>query len=62
MTPIKQVQLGIQLTSYKPAHTDPPAARAVRSSSKRSPSFPAFVRVSLINDGPPATYSISNDL
>ena len=34
------------------AHTDPPAARAVRSSSRRSPSFPTSLRFSLIVGSP----------
>lgn len=51
-----------QFAHFKLSHTDPPAARAVRSSSNRSPSFPALVRVSLINDGPPDIKSCSSDL
>lgn len=57
-----QVYQPKQFIDVESAHTDPPAARAVRSSSKRSPSFPEVVRVSLINDGPPETNSSSNAL
>lgn len=44
------------------ARTDPPAARVVKSSSKQSPSFPNFVRVSLRNEEPPEIISRSKDL
>lgn len=44
------------------AHTDPPAARVVKSSSKQSPSFPGFVRMFLFNDEPPETTSNSSSL
>ena len=40
--------------SFHSAHTEPPAASAVRSSSRRSPSFPALVRP-FRNVGPPET-------
>lgn len=55
-----EIKTNIQIKSFNSfnlEHTDPPAARAVRSSSNRSPIFPAFVRVSLINDDPPEVHS-----
>lgn len=51
-----------QANSIYLTHTDPPAARAVRSSSRRSPSFPVLVRPARIDDGPPEINSLSNDL
>lgn len=44
------------------AHTDPPAARVVKSSSKQSPSFPDSVRVPRFNGSPPEMTSNSNNL
>lgn len=54
----KNCRISIQIL----AHTDPPAARVVKSSSKHNPSFPAFVRVSLVKDGPPEITSNSSNL
>lgn len=51
----------VTIKSSQSTHTDPPAARAVRSSSRRSPSFPVLVRVPC-TAARPETNSLSSDL